>query len=130
MLADGQIMPVDVSNGTVLTGQQPQKLMNAIETAGDLTLIQRVIPIVGTEFGIKRDPMPKSINITTKDYNCSIPTMKGSKSLEKTTTFYSDRLVCMNVRLNTSLPKSCEEAWRFLSFKYFSAESDINADSI
>lgn len=80
VLNDGSRLPADVSNGTVLTGAQPQKLMNAIETAGDLQLIQRIIPLVGTEFGIKRDPMPKSINITTKDYNCSVPTMKGSKS--------------------------------------------------
>ena len=83
MLEDGSRMPVDVSNGTVLTGTQPEKLMNAIETAGNLQLIRKLIPIVGTEFGIKRDPMPKSINITTKDYNCSVPTMKGSKFITR-----------------------------------------------
>ncbi|KAG0631966.1 hypothetical protein M758_1G294500 [Ceratodon purpureus] len=81
VLNDGSRLPADVSNGTVLTGAQPQKLMNAIETAGDLQLIQRIIPLVGTEFGIKRDPMPKSINITTKDYNCSVPTMKGNNTM-------------------------------------------------
>lgn len=79
MLADGRKMPVDVSNGTILTGRVPEEIKNAIETAGDLLLIQKIIPIVGTEFGIKTDPMPKSINITHKDYNCSVPTMKGSK---------------------------------------------------
>lgn len=72
-------MPVDVSNGTILTGKVPEDIKNAIETAGDLLLIQKIIPIVGTEFGIKTDPMPKSINITDKNYNCSVPTMKGSK---------------------------------------------------
>jgi hypothetical protein len=77
---DGSMLPVDVSNGTILTREEPEKLLNAIETAGNLLLIQKVIPIVGTEFGVKRDPMSKSINITTKDYNCSVPTMKGSKS--------------------------------------------------
>lgn len=79
VLADGRKMPVDVSNGTILTGSMPEDIKNAIETAGNLKLIQRVIPLVGTEFGIKTDPMPKSINITNKDYNCSIPSMKGSK---------------------------------------------------
>ena len=82
VLASGEPMPVDVSNGTILTGSVPEKLMNAIETAGNLELISKKIPILGTEFGVKTDPMPLSINITTKDYNCSVPTFRGSKSPE------------------------------------------------
>lgn len=79
MLADGQKMPVDVSNGTILTGATPEDLKNAIETAGNIKLIQRKINILGTEFGVKTDPMPTNINITDKDYNCSAPSFRGSK---------------------------------------------------
>ena len=78
---DGLKFPQDVSNGTVITASPPEDLKNAIETAGDLLQIQRVIPLVGTEFGIKSDPMPISINITNPGYNCSVPTMKGSEYL-------------------------------------------------
>jgi hypothetical protein len=81
VLTDGRKMPVDVSNGTILTGKIPEDIKNAIETAGDLLLIQKIIPIVGTEFGVKTDPMPKNINITDKNYNCSVPTMKGNNTM-------------------------------------------------
>lgn len=78
---NGLKFPQDVSNGTIITASPPEDLKNAIETAGDLLQIQRIIPIVGTEFGIKTDPMPISINITNDGYNCSVPTMKGSEYL-------------------------------------------------
>lgn len=81
VLADGQKMPVDVSNGTILTGATPEDLKNAIETAGNIKLIQRKINILGTEFGVKTDPMPTNINITDKDYNCSAPSFRGNNTM-------------------------------------------------
>ena len=79
VLEDGAPYPVDVSNGTILTESPPGTLKNAIETAGDLTQIQKVFTITGTEFGKKRDPMPLDINITAKGYNCSAGKLYGSK---------------------------------------------------
>lgn len=70
-LADGKLMPVDVSNGTILTAIPAGVLKNAIETAGDTAQIQKVFTLIGTEFGVKKDPMPLNINITQKGYNCS-----------------------------------------------------------
>lgn len=79
VLEDGQLMPVDVSNGTVLTQVPVGVLKNAIETAGDWLQVQKSFIITGTEFGQKLDPMPKSINITMKGYNCSDSLLYGSK---------------------------------------------------
>lgn len=80
-LADGRLMPVDVTNGTILTPIPAGVLKNAIETAGDTTQIQKVFTITGTEFGKKKDPMPLNINITQKGYNCSIGEIFNSKSI-------------------------------------------------
>lgn len=71
-LVSGQLYPVDVSNGTVLSQIPAGILKNAIETAGDTTQIQKSFTITGTEFGVKLDPMPKNINLTMKGYNCSV----------------------------------------------------------
>lgn len=56
-----------------------EDIKNVIEIVGNFKFIQRVIFLVGIEFGIKIDFMFKSINIINKDYNCSIFIMKGSK---------------------------------------------------
>lgn len=79
VLEDGRLMPVDVSNGTVLTQIPAGVLKNAIETAGDMNQVQKTFKIKGTEFGKKLDPMPRSINITLKGYNCSESLLYGSK---------------------------------------------------
>lgn len=79
VLENGQLMPVDVSNGTILTQIPVGVLKNAIETAGDISQIQKTFAITGTEFGKKLDPMPSSINITVKGYNCSEALLYGSK---------------------------------------------------
>lgn len=72
-------MPVDVSNGTILTQIPAGVLKNAIETAGDMTQVQKSFIIKGTEFGVKLNPMPRSINITQKGYNCSKALLYGSE---------------------------------------------------
>lgn len=77
-MASGAAYPVDVSNGTILTASPPDNLKNAIETAGDLTQVQRTFIITGTEFGVKRDPMPINVNITNTGYNCSAGKLYGS----------------------------------------------------
>lgn len=79
VLENGQLMPVDVSNGTILTQVPAGVLKNAIETAGDLMQVQKTFIITGTEFGQKLDPMPRSINITMEGYNCSESLLYGSK---------------------------------------------------
>lgn len=71
-LEDGRLMPVDVSNGTILTQVPAGILKNAIETAGDFGQIRKTFVITGTEFGQNKFSMPKNINITQKGYNCSI----------------------------------------------------------
>ena len=78
VLASGAAYPVDVSNGTILSASPPDNLKNAIETAGDLTQVQRTFIITGTEFGVKLDPMPLNINITNTGYNCSAGKLYGS----------------------------------------------------
>jgi hypothetical protein len=80
VLADGTPLPALVGNGTVITGFPAATLKNAIETAGDLSLIQAVVQLTGTEFGVKPPnwPMPLSINITNIGYNCSKPKIYGS----------------------------------------------------
>jgi hypothetical protein len=78
VLANGAAYPVDVSNGTILSASPPDNLKNAIETAGDLTQVQRTFIITGTEFGVKLDPMPLNINITNTGYNCSAGKLYGS----------------------------------------------------
>jgi hypothetical protein len=79
VLVDGALMPVDVSNGTILTEVPTAILKNAIETAGDTTQIQKMFTITGTEFGQKKDPMPLNINITQAGYNCSKGEIFNSK---------------------------------------------------
>ena len=79
VIASGLLLPADVSNGTILTQVPSGILKNAIETAGDLTQIQKTFTITGTEFGLKKDPMPKNINITQAGYNCSIAEIFNSK---------------------------------------------------
>jgi hypothetical protein len=92
VLANGQLMPVDVSNGTILTQVPVSVLKNAIETAGDMTQVQTSFIITGTEFGQKLDPMPKSINITQQGYNCSEALLYGSKSVVPITSSLSPSL--------------------------------------
>lgn len=81
LLEDGRPMPVDVSNGTVLTQIPAGVLKNAIETAGELSQIQKTFTITGTEFGKKLFSMPKNINITQKGYNCSIAKTFGNTTM-------------------------------------------------
>lgn len=81
VLEDGRLMPVDVSNGTVLTQIPAGVLKNAIETAGDMNQVQKTFKIKGTEFGKKLDPMPRSINITLKGYNCSESLLYGNNTM-------------------------------------------------
>ncbi|KAG0576258.1 hypothetical protein KC19_5G067300 [Ceratodon purpureus] len=81
VLENGQLMPVDVSNGTILTQIPVGVLKNAIETAGDISQIQKTFAITGTEFGKKLDPMPSSINITVKGYNCSEALLYGNNTM-------------------------------------------------
>ncbi|CAM6044676.1 unnamed protein product [Sphagnum compactum] len=83
VLADGTPLPALVGNGTVITGFPAATLKNAIETAGDLSLIQAVVQLTGSEFGVKPPnwPMPLSINITNIGYNCSKPKIYGNSTM-------------------------------------------------
>lgn len=83
-LEDGRALPANVSGGAVLSPSPPQALRNSIETAGDTTKISKVFNIIGTEFGEPLRPMPVTLNITNKGYNCTKPKFYGSKLTSKT----------------------------------------------
>ncbi len=91
VLADGTPLPAEVGNGTIIMGFPAATLKNAIETAGNLDLIQAVVQLTGTEFGVKPPsyPMPLNINVTNDGYNCSTAKLYGSMS---TTSANSDDL--------------------------------------
>ncbi|KAG0577580.1 hypothetical protein KC19_5G166100 [Ceratodon purpureus] len=80
-LEDGRAFPVNVSDGAVLSPSPPQALRNSIETAGDATKISKVFNIIGTEFGEPLRPMPVTLNITSKGYNCTKPKFYGNTTM-------------------------------------------------
>ncbi|CAA6654360.1 unnamed protein product [Spirodela intermedia] len=70
-LPNGTIL-VSLSN-SVLTDGSPLPAVTAIETAGDLTQMQVIIAIVGTQFGAEY--MPRSLSLgSRKDYICPAAT--------------------------------------------------------
>ncbi|KAJ3670401.1 hypothetical protein LUZ60_010725 [Juncus effusus] len=75
---DSTDFPAKVGNGTTFSGFPDADLPNAIDTAGDMTQIQKIITITGTQFGVKPPgtPMPKTIKLTTPGFKCPAPTKK------------------------------------------------------
>ncbi len=122
VLADGTPLPALVGNGTVITGFPAATLKNAIETAGDLSLIQAVVQLTGTEFGVKPPnwPMPLSINITNIGYNCSKPKIYGSMCQNP---FHSQPLILS--QQTKTIPSFCfsainnSELANFRLFRFF-----------
>lgn len=68
--------PASVGNGTTFVGASQPDLDSAINTAQDLTQIQAVIDLTGTQFGVKPPtvPMPKTIKLVNDGYKCPKPT--------------------------------------------------------
>lgn len=76
---DGRTLPANVSQGVILIPSSSQVLRNSIETAGDPGKIQRSYSIVGDEFGVPLNPMPRALNLTSTGYNCSTAQLIGGK---------------------------------------------------
>jgi hypothetical protein len=70
---------VKVGNGTTFSGFPDTDLLNAIDTAGDMNQIQKIVKIKGTQFRVKppRIPMPKSIKLMNDGFKCPAPKKKG-----------------------------------------------------
>ncbi|KAJ4813248.1 Protein COBRA [Rhynchospora pubera] len=81
VLTNGTDFPVKVGNGTTFSGFPDSDLLNAIETAGDMEQIQRIIKIKGTQFGVKPPgtPMPKTMKLMNSGFKCPEPTKKGGQ---------------------------------------------------
>ncbi|KAG1368259.1 putative COBRA-like protein 10 [Cocos nucifera] len=79
VITDGTDYPAHVGNGTSLSGFPQSNLLNAIDTAGDLTQIQVKVDLIGTQFGVKPPgiPMPKTIKLENDGFRCPAPSHKG-----------------------------------------------------
>lgn len=78
-LFDATDFPASVGNGTTLVGSSLPDLDNSINTAGDLTQIQVLIQLLGTQFGVKPPsvPMPKTIKLVNDGYKCPQPSTRS-----------------------------------------------------
>ncbi|GAU24863.1 hypothetical protein TSUD_115870 [Trifolium subterraneum] len=72
--------PASVENGTTLVGSSLPDLESSINTANDLTQIQALIQIAGTQFGVRPPgiPMPKNIKLENDGYKCPQPSVRKS----------------------------------------------------
>lgn len=79
VLVDSEDFPASVGNGTYISGYPQTDLKTSIETAGDLTQIQAIVQISGTQFGVKPPgvPMPKTIRLENDGYKCPAPAHKS-----------------------------------------------------
>jgi len=68
--------PASVGNGTTFVGASEPDLDSAINTAQDLSQIQAIIQLIGTQFGVKppTPPLPKTIKLVNDGYSCPKPT--------------------------------------------------------
>lgn len=74
VLADGTLLPADVSNGTVFAGMLPDTdLKSAIQTGGDFTNMQARVELLGTQFGVASPnfSLPNNITLVNDGYSCS-----------------------------------------------------------
>ncbi|KAJ4976189.1 hypothetical protein NE237_001295 [Protea cynaroides] len=78
VLVDGDDLPAPVGNGTYLVGYPQADLKTSIDTANDLTQIEVLIEMTGTQFGVKPPgvPMPKTLRLENDGYKCPAPTKK------------------------------------------------------
>ncbi|CAM8975084.1 unnamed protein product [Rhodiola kirilowii] len=83
VLSDGTTLPADVSNGTTFSGYPVTHLKTAVDTAGDLTLMEAQVKLVGTQFGVKPPavPMPSNISLLNDAFVCPTPTMQGKSQM-------------------------------------------------
>ncbi|XP_008778537.1 COBRA-like protein 10 [Phoenix dactylifera] len=81
VITDGTDYPARVGNGASLSGFPQSDLLNAIDTAGDLTQIQVKVDLTGTQFGVKPPgiPMPKTIKLENDGFKCPSPSHQGSQ---------------------------------------------------
>ncbi|CAI9096061.1 OLC1v1032130C1 [Oldenlandia corymbosa var. corymbosa] len=97
VLADGNFLPGNVSNGTIFSGSPVTDLKTAVETAGDRKQTTAVVNLVGTEFGVapENSPMPSNISLVNDGFSCSQANMTQSKNVTK---------VCCIKSLNATSP--------------------------
>ncbi|XP_057780822.1 COBRA-like protein 7 [Salvia miltiorrhiza] len=80
VLADGALLPANVSGGAVFSGSSPTDLKTAIETAGDVNQMRAVVELVGTEFGVAppNASLPGNITLANDGYLCQNLTTQGN----------------------------------------------------
>ncbi|KAL9272170.1 COBRA-like protein [Drosera capensis] len=81
VLADGTTLPAGVGNGTTFAGFPQSDLLTGIETAGDLTQMEVVVDLVGTQFGVKGVPMPSNVSLDNEGFICPRPTILGNTTM-------------------------------------------------
>jgi hypothetical protein len=71
--------PSSVGNGTTLVGSSLPDLETSIDTANDLSQIQALIQIAGTQFGVRPPaiPMPKNIKLVNDGFKCPRPSVRS-----------------------------------------------------
>lgn len=79
VITDGTDFPANVENGTSFSGSSQPDLLNAVDTAGDLTQIMVKIDIKGTQFGVMPPgiPMPKTIRLENDGFKCPKAARQG-----------------------------------------------------
>lgn len=84
VLADGTTIPGMVGNGTIFSGYPTTDLKTAVETAGDLTQIQVLVQLVGTQFGVAppKVPLPSNISLVNDGWLCPRSVSSGNVTLE------------------------------------------------
>ncbi|XP_027338287.1 COBRA-like protein 7 [Abrus precatorius] len=80
VLADGTNLPSAVGNGTILSGSTVTNLKTAAETAGDMGLMEVLVEMVGTLFGVAPPsvPLPSTLNLVNDGFVCGQPTRQGN----------------------------------------------------
>ncbi|KAI4311101.1 hypothetical protein MLD38_036026 [Melastoma candidum] len=87
ILADGSALPANVgdgSNATFFVGSLGgSDLKSGILTAGDLTQMQAVVSMVGTQFGVGSPavPMPKNIGLGNDGWVCPQASLQGTTEM-------------------------------------------------
>lgn len=83
VLTNATDFPAKVGNGTTFSGFPDTDLLNAIDTAGDMNQIQKIVNIKGTQFGVKPPgtPMPKTIKLMNDGFKCPAPKKRGEHLL-------------------------------------------------
>ncbi|PIN24168.1 hypothetical protein CDL12_03118 [Handroanthus impetiginosus] len=82
VLDDGEALPANVSGGVVFSGSPVSDLKSAIETAGDVDLMEVRVELVGTQFGGGRRgaPLLGNISLANDGFSCRNSTTQENET--------------------------------------------------